>query len=294
MSKTLKGLALAVIGVLFLTANDAVSKYLVETYPVGQVICLRQAATLLVILPYAMWVTGWGALRVVSWRGQLTRGLLFAGGSALMVLGLSVLPLATVITIMFASPMFIAAFSAPLLSERVTLNRWVAIIGGFAGVVIVVRPGAAAFEWALLIPVACALVNAFRDISTRWLARTETSIAILLWSTVIVTAVAATTAPFGWQPLTGTATAWFVAVGVFNAGAHFFLIEALRLAQVAVIAPVRYTALIWATMMGFLVWGELPDGWVLTGAAVIVASGLWMVRGERRSEAVKKQTASLL
>lgn len=294
MSKTLKGLALAVIGVLFLTANDAVSKYLVETYPVGQVICLRQAATLLVILPYAMWITGWGALRVVSWRGQLTRGLLFAGGSALMVLGLSVLPLATVITIMFASPMFIAAFSAPLLSERVTLNRWVAILGGFAGVVIVVRPGAAAFEWALLIPVACALVNAFRDISTRWLARTETSIAILLWSTVIVTAVAATTAPFGWQPLTGTATAWFVAVGVFNAGAHFFLIEALRLAEVAVIAPVRYTALIWATMMGFLVWGELPDGWVLTGAAVIVASGLWMVRGERRSEAVKKQTASLL
>jgi drug/metabolite transporter (DMT)-like permease len=294
MPNTLKGLALAVIGVLFLTANDAVSKYLVETYPVGQVICLRQAATLLVILPYAMWVTGWGALRVVSWRGQLTRGLLFAGGSALMVLGLSVLPLATVITIMFASPMFIAAFSAPLLSERVTLNRWVAIIGGFAGVVIVVRPGAAAFEWALLIPVACALVNAFRDISTRWLARTETSIAILLWSTVIVTAVAATTAPFGWQPLTGTATAWFVAVGVFNAGAHFFLIEALRLAEVAVIAPVRYTALIWATMMGFLVWGELPDGWVLTGAAVIVASGIWMVRGERRSEAVKKQTASLL
>lgn len=280
MTNTLKGAVLATIGAALLTANDAVSKYLVESYPLGQVICLRQAATLLVIVPYVMLVTGWSALHVVSWPGQMTRGFLFIVGSVLMVQSLSLLPLATVITLVFASPTFVAAFSAPLLGERVSLNRWFAILLGFAGVVIVVRPGATAFQWALLLPVACAFSNAFRDIVTRRLARTETSIAILFWSTVIVMMAGLTSAPIGWQPLTGAAAAWFVAAGVFNAGAHFLLIEALRLAEASVIAPVRYTALIWATLIGFVVWGDVPDAWVVIGAAVIIASGLYMVRAE--------------
>ncbi len=284
MTNTLKGVAMATLGAALLTANDAVSKYLVESHPLGQVICLRQAATLLVIVPYVMLVTGWGSLRIVWWPGQLTRGLLFVAGSLLMVLSLSLLPLATVITLVFVSPTVVAAFSGPLLSERVTLNRWVSILVGFAGVVIVVRPGAATFEWALLLPVACAFSNAFRDIVTRRLARTETSIAILFWSTLIVMAAGLTTAPFGWQPLTATAAAWFVAAGVFNAGAHFMLIEALRLAEVSLIAPVRYTAIVWATLIGFVVWGEVPDRWVLIGAAVIIAGGLYMVRGETRAK----------
>ena len=178
----LKGMALMAVGVLLLTINDAVSKHLVLSHPVGQVICLRQAATLLVIFPYVMLVTGWGALRVVNWPGQLMRGALFIAGSACIVLSLGLLPLAMVITIMFTSPIFVAAFSAPLLGERVGLHRWVAVFGGFAGVLIVVQPGTTAFQWALLLPVAAAFINAFRDVLTRLLSRTETSIAILFWS----------------------------------------------------------------------------------------------------------------
>jgi drug/metabolite transporter (DMT)-like permease len=282
VTNTLKGIALATGGAALLTLNDAVSKHLVASYPLGQVICLRQAATLLVIVPYVRFVTGWASLRVVSWPGQLTRGLLFVGGSAFMVSALGLLPLATVITLVFVSPTFVAAFSGPLLGERVSVNRWFAILVGFAGVVIVVRPGASAFQWALLLPVACAFINALRDIMTRRLARTETSVAILFWSTVIVMTVALATAPFGWEPLTGSAVMWFVAVGVFNAGAHFLLIEGLRLAEASVVAPVRYTAIVWATLIGFVVWGEVPDAWVLIGALVIIASGLYTVRGESR------------
>jgi drug/metabolite transporter (DMT)-like permease len=282
VSTTLKGIAVMVVGVALLTANDAISKYLTESHPVGQVICLRQAATLLVIVPYVMGVSGWGALRVASWPGQAARGLLFVVNSAFMVLGLSLLPLATVITIMFASPLITAALSAPLLAERVSPARWLAILAGFVGVLIVVRPGATGFEWALLLPVAAATANALRDIVTRRLSRTETSISMLLWSTLIVTAAALTTAPFGWQPVTAAAAAWFVAAGVFNAAAHFLLIEALRLGEAAAIAPVRYTSLIWAVLIGFLVWRELPDAWVWAGSAVIVASGVWMVRAESR------------
>ncbi len=282
MSPTLKGIAAAIGGIALLTANDAVSKFLTQSYPVGQVICLRQAATLLVIVPYVMLVTGWGALRVASWPGQLTRGVLFVAGATFMVLGLSLLPLATVITIMFASPSFIAAFSMPLLAERVSLSRWIAILAGFVGVLIVVRPGGTTFEWALLIPVAGSLTNALRDIMTRRLSRRETSIAILFWSAVIVTVISAVTAPFGWRPVSATAAAWFLAAGILNTGAHFMLIEAFRLGEAALIAPVRYTALIWATLLGYLIWNQLPDVWVLLGAAVIVGSGLYMVRAESR------------
>lgn len=279
---TLKGIVTMVAGIALLTANDAVSKYLTESHPVGQVICLRQAATLLVIVPYVMLVSGWGALRVVSWSGQITRGLLFVANAALIVLGFSLLPLATVIMIMFSSPIFLALMSGTLLAERVTVERWIAILAGFGGVLIVIRPGASAFEWALLIPVAASFANALRDIVTRRLSRTETSIAILFWSTLIVMGAGALTAPFGWTAVSATGAAWFVAAGVFNATAHFLMIEALRLGEAAVISPMRYTSLIWAAFLGWLIWGDLPDAWAVAGSAVIVASGIYMIRAETR------------
>src|SRR5262245_48571863 len=108
MSPTVKGLAAAALGILLLTLNDAVSKYLTELFPVGQVICVRQLATLLFIVPCVVLGPGWSVLRIVSWGGQLVRGLLFVLGAALMVTGVSLLPLATVITIMFVSPTFLA------------------------------------------------------------------------------------------------------------------------------------------------------------------------------------------
>jgi len=277
-----------VVGVALLTANDAVSKYLTESHPVGQVICLRQAATLLVIVPYVMAVTGWGALRVASWPGQITRGLLFVANAVLIVLALSLLPLATVISIIFVSPIITAAVSMPMLAERVSRSRWFAIAGGFAGVLIVLRPGGAGFEWAMLIPVAAAVANSLRDVMTRFLSRTETSIAILFWSTLIVMAAGALTAPFGWQPVTAAAAAWFVLAGVFNAAAHFLLIEALRLGEAAVITPVRYTSLIWATLIGYMVWRELPDAWVFAGSAVIIASGVLLIGSSRESSPARR------
>ncbi len=280
--QTLKGMLLMVVGVLLLTINDAVTKHLVLSYPVGQVICLRQAATLLVLVPYVMLATGWGALRVVNWPGQLMRGLLFIAGSVCIVWSLELLPLAMVITILFTIPIFVAVFSAPVLGERVGIHRWVAVIGGFAGVLIVMQPGAATFQWALLLPVAAAFINAFRDVLTRFLSRTETSVAILFWSNIILMAGAAASAPFGWEPVGMSAALWFVVAGVSNGAAHFFIIEALRAGEASAVAPVRYTALIWAALLGFVVWGEVPGLWLWAGAAVIVASSLYMIRAERR------------
>jgi drug/metabolite transporter (DMT)-like permease len=282
MTPVIRSLLLMTAGIALLTANDAASKFLVQTHPIGQVIGLRQAATLLVLIPYVMYFSSWGALRVTDWPGQITRGVLFLIGSVFIVWSLGALPLATAITMLFASPIFMVVLSAPLLGEKIGRHRWVAVFGGFAGVLIIMRPGAETFQWALLLPVAGALVNALRDVLTRRLSRTESSIAILFWSNIIPMAGGFSTLPFGWETVSASAAFWFLAAGIFNGTAHFCIIDALRTGEASVLAPIRYTALLWAAALGFMVWGELPDLWLWAGAAVIVGSSLYMIRTERR------------
>lgn len=278
----LRSLLLMTLGIALLTANDAASKYLVQTHPIGQVIGLRQAATLLVLVPYVLLFSRWGELRVVDWRGQLLRGVLFLAGSVFIVWSLAELPLATAITMLFASPILMVMLSAPMLGEKIGVHRWVAVIGGFIGVLIILRPGAESFQWALLLPLAAALVNAGRDVLTRRLARTETSMAILFWSNIFLMAGGFATMPLGWTPVTAEAAWWFLAAGIFNGTAHFCVIEALRTGEASVVAPIRYTALLWAALLGFVIWGEVPDLWLWAGAIVMVGSSLYMIRGERR------------
>jgi drug/metabolite transporter (DMT)-like permease len=278
----LRSLLLMVLGILLITANDAATKHLVQTYPVGQVIGLRQAATLLVLLPYVMLFSHWSQLRMVDVRGQLARGLLFIVGSALIVWSLAELPLATAITMLFLSPVFMVLLSMPMLKERIGHHRWVAVLGGFAGVLIILRPGGMAFQWALLLPLAAAAVNALRDVLTRRMSRSESSMSILFWSNIILMAGGFATLPLGWKAVDAQAALWIVAAGVFNGTAHFCMIEALRTGEASLLAPIRYTALLWAALFGYLIWGEVPDAWLWAGAAVVVASSLYMISHERR------------
>lgn len=281
MSPMLRSLGLMTLGILLLTANDATSKYLVQNHPVGQVVGLRQAATLLVLIPYMMFFSRWSLLSVVDLRGQLLRGMLFIIGSVLIVWSLAELPLATAITMLYISPIFMVILSVPLLGERISRHRWVAVIGGFAGVLIIMRPGGSDFQWALMLPLLAAMVNALRDVITRRLARTETSISILFWSNIILMAGGFMTLPMGWVPVSTQNGLLFVAAGIFNGTAHFCIIDALRTGEASALAPIRYTALLWAAILGFLVWGEVPELWLLAGAVVIVGSSLYMIRAER-------------
>jgi drug/metabolite transporter (DMT)-like permease len=282
MSPMLRSLGLMALGILLLTANDATSKYLVQSHPIGQVVGLRQASTLLVLIPYMIFFSRWSLLRVVDLRGQLMRGTLFIIGSMLIVWSLGELPLATAITMLYISPIFMVILSVPLLGERISRHRWVAVIGGFAGVLIIMRPGGAGFQWALMLPLLAAMVNALRDVLTRKLARTETSISILFWSNIILMTGGFMTLPMGWAPVSAHDAFWFVAAGIFNGTAHFCIIDALRTGEASALAPIRYTALLWAALLGFVVWGDVPELWLLAGATVSVGSSLYMIRAERR------------
>ncbi|MFO0523429.1 MAG: DMT family transporter [bacterium] len=273
-----RGIVAMMISALLLMLGDSISKVLLETYPIGQVIAIRQFAALAVILAWALSVGGPQVLRIVSWRGQLMRGGLFLAGTFVILTALHLLPLATVTAITFASPIFVAALSAPVLGEKVARRVWIAIIVGFVGVLVMIRPGAASFEWALLLPVIGAAVNGLRDLASRRLSRTDHSLSILFWSTLIVGVGGALMTPFSWLPVGAGAFAWFVLAGVINAGAHFAMIEGLRLGRAAVVTPFKYTGLIWAVLLGVLLWNEWPDRWLLLGALIVIGAGIYMSR----------------
>ena len=282
-----RGIWLMIIGSAVLVTNDAVTKYLTEGFPVWQVLALRHIAAVFVILLYAKYVTGWDALKVGHWPSQILRGFTFIGTTVLVTISLSLLPLATFTAIVFSGPFFVAALSVPLLGESVGWRRWAAIGIGFIGVLIIVRPGSHSFEVALLIPVITAVFSALRDIVTRKISVTETSLGILFWSTLIVIAASLLAVPWGWNPVDLVHAGWFILCGVLNASAHFLIIEALRYGAAATVSPFRYSALLWSIIFGFLIWGHLPSIWIYAGGVFIITSGVYMIQRESKLKAEK-------
>ena len=141
----------------------------------------------------------------------------------------------------------------------------------------IVRPGGTAFTWLMLLPVAPAFVSSLRDIVTRRLTRTETSLSILFWSNALIVPAGLATYLAGspWQPVTAIVAAWLVLNAILNLSAHFLMIHALRIADASLVAPFKYTGLIWAFLLGLVIWGYTPDLWTIAGTILIVASGLY-------------------
>jgi drug/metabolite transporter (DMT)-like permease len=282
-SDSFKGILAMIAAALLLTLNDATTKWLTETYQVWQVLALRQLCSLLLIVPYIHLVTGWGVLKVTNRPGMALRSLLFVATTGTIVVSFSLLPLALVTAIAFSSPLFVVAFSHLFTQEKVGLRRWLAVLAGFAGVLVIMRPGEAGFEMVLILPVLAAFFAGSRDIMTRGLSRTESSISILLWSNLAVVCVAMiVTTVQGWQAITGAAALLLLVNGALNAGAHFLIIEALRLGEASLVSPFRYSGLIWAIMLGLVIWGDFPDSWTLAGAALLVASGVYIIERSPR------------
>jgi drug/metabolite transporter (DMT)-like permease len=281
VSRPLKGIFAMIAGMAFLIVSDAISKHLAQSHPLGQVMCLRQAACLLFVVPFVWGVNGLGVLRPHNVALQLVRGLVFLISSFFIIWSLSVLPLPTVTSITFIAPILIALLSAPMLGERVNRTLWAATFLGFVGMLIIIRPGSADFHWTLLLPVGAAFFSSVRDVMARILARTDNSLSILFWSSFVIVVGASFSALAGWQPVSAAQWGWYLLAGAVNFCAHFFIIESLRLGRAAVVAPFRYTSLLWSAVLGFMIWGDLPNGWVWIGSAVLIVSGLWIAQSQK-------------
>jgi drug/metabolite transporter (DMT)-like permease len=278
-------MALMLLGAVLLTSSDAVSKALTERYPVGELIFLRGLFIMVPVLWMAHARGGVAALTMVDVRGQLARAGLFVISSALFVTSLSVLPLPLVTSLSFVSPIFMTVLAIPLLGERVVWQTWCAVIAGFAGVAIAIDPSGSAWSWAALLPVIGAMAGALRDNLTRRISRRESSTAILFYSMGLNMLFALLTVPFGWRWPAGIDLGLFAAIGLLMGTGQFMSVEALRLCEVSLLAPLRYVMILWSIVLGVLVWHQLPNLLALVGTAIIMASGIYVVRRQSRAGA---------
>ncbi|SHF79316.1 Threonine/homoserine efflux transporter RhtA [Modicisalibacter ilicicola DSM 19980] len=291
MSPTLLGIAYMCLGVLFLALGDAVAKWLGESYAPVQIVFFRT----LVAVPLIVLIARFnGGIRTLGTRRpfvHLLRGLIATATMFSFILGLTLLPLAEVTAIAFAAPLFIALLSVPLLGERVERLPLIASFVGFAGVLIVVRPGAAGFQVGALVVVIAAICYALLMITARRYGSREQLWAMVFYVTLVPLIVSALLLPLFWKPPQAVHWVGFVGAGVLGVGAMSFITLAFRHAPASIAAPFDYTAMVWAVLLGWLIWGEMPDTWVYVGSAVIIASGLIIAFHERRV-AIKARPSS--
>ncbi|HWI23902.1 MAG TPA: DMT family transporter [Lysobacter sp.] len=271
---------LASVGLLALM--DAGLKLLSAHYPAFEVAALRGAASLPLVLAWALLTTGGASLLRVRWSLHLLRGVLGVGMMACFVYALRTLPLSTAYSIFFVAPLLITALSVPFLGEHVGPRRWVAIGIGLLGVLVVLRPtGEGVLSMAGLAVLVAAFGYATSAITVRILARSDNNQAMVVWLMAFMALGAGALALPHWVPLQ-PAHAWLIAgVGVAGALGQYAITEAFRLGEASLLAPLEYTALVWGVAFDLALWGVLPDAITWLGAGIIVASGLYLLRRER-------------
>jgi drug/metabolite transporter (DMT)-like permease len=288
-SANLVGIGLTVLGVFMFAVNDVMGKWLVATFSVGQVLLLRSAAALLVLLPLM------ARERVtLQWPRQPGLHLVRVTFSTLEVAcfyaAAAYLPLADVMTYYLAGPIYVAAIAVFWLGEKLD-RRQVGVIGiGFVGVLIALRPSGETLTWPALIAVAGSLFYAFLMIATRKL-REARDTTLVLGQILGALLFGAVTAPFTWVAPSWLEFAMLSLLGIVSMGAHMCINRALKIAPASVVAPYQYTLIVWAVVFGYLVFGDVLELWTLVGAAVICAAGLALLMIER--DGARRDRASL-
>jgi drug/metabolite transporter (DMT)-like permease len=274
------GVGYMVAGSALVTLNDAIAKWLTASYPVGQILCIRGAFFFVPIL-YIVWrAGGMKMLRVHSISAQVGRAILFIIASVFFVSAVGLMPLPTVIALTFTAPLFVTALAPSVLGEEVGWRRWMAVLVGFVGVLVIVRPFQASWSWVALLPVIGAFCGALRDMLTRQITAKESSVSILFYGALAVVLVSLLSLPFGWRWISGPDLLLFAVQGFVMGIAHYLMIESFRMSEAALVAPFKYTGFIWAVIYGAAIWGDYPDRWTILGALVILASGLYILHRE--------------
>ena len=280
--RILRAILSTLVAMACFSCLNAMSKTLSATYPVIEVIWARYFFAFIFMLAMFLPRSGRELFRIRRLDTQVLRGLLLFFSSYLYFHGIAYLPLATAASISLSSPIIVTALSSRLLGESVGPRRWAAVVVGFVGALIVVRPGHAAFDWHVLLIVASTVSSAFYQIFSRRYGQTERPDASATVATIVGTVAASPFLPFEWvTPAWGWDLALFVGMGVMAGTGHYFLTIAYSQAPAAVVSPFNYTQLIGAALLGYLIFQDLPDLWTWVGAAVIISSGLYIGYRER-------------
>ncbi|MCH9672409.1 MAG: DMT family transporter [Gammaproteobacteria bacterium] len=270
-----------VFGTLFLTAHDAVSKWLTQTYHLGEVMAYRSIPSLVILcIALALSEGRRGFISNVP-RLNASRALLGTLTSFLVVGAYSILPLADALAVIFASPLFVTAFAALLLGETVGRARWVAVLVGFVGMLLMIRPSAGVLVFGSGLAIAAACAAALRDIVTRRIGERDSATNVLFFTTLVSLLAGAVTLPFSavLPPLADWGL--FCVAGCLATAAHWLVIRAFQFAEASLVAPLRFLAIVYAAVFGYFFFGELPGVMQVFGATVIICAAMYVVRAQR-------------
>jgi drug/metabolite transporter (DMT)-like permease len=283
-SQRLKGVALMCGAVALFSALDAIAKYLSGHMDTLQVVAVRFISAFFIALVFSNPITRPGLLKTARPGLQIVRGLMLISTTIFNFLAFRYLQLDEALAILFATPFLVAIAAGPLLGEWVGWRRWTAIAVGFAGVLVVIRPGiSGGMQWAALFSVAAAIFYAGYGIVTRMVSRTDSSETTLFYGNLVAVCVMAPLLPFVWKgPISWLDFSLMVAMGALGSFSHYLLIAAHRRAPASVLSPFIYTQIVWATALGYLVFRDVPTRWTLLGGAIVVASGLYLIHRERK------------
>ncbi len=268
-------------GMFLFSGVDTMAKFLTDTLHPVQIVWWRQSGLLIGVLVLIA-LRGRSVLRSSHPRLQIGRGVLAACSATLFIVGVSFVPLADAVAITFVAPFMVTVMGALILREPVGLRRWIAVSVGFLGALIVIRPGMGVIHPAAGLLVIAAGAFALRQVLSRVLAGDDKASTTVAYTAIVSWTLLTIPLPFFWQtPGTGREIGLLIAMAVAAALAETLVIMALDAAQAVVVAPVQYSLLIWGTLYGFFVFGQLPDGWTWLGALIIVGSGIYTLNRER-------------
>ncbi len=276
-----RGIALILASTIFLGISDVTAKYLSATLPSIEIAWIRFLVFALVMSPAMLPGSPLFALRTGRPGLQVMRGVALLMSSLFFISGLRFLPIAEASATGFVSPLFVTALSILFLGEIVGVRRWLATAVGLIGVLVILRPGSIAFHAAAFFPLVSALAWACTLIMTRMLSGRERAITTMTYSSIAGACVMCALVPFVWVTPSWHDILSGILIGVASTAGQWIVVLAFRYADASVLAPFSYTQLLWVSILGFLIFGEVPDIWTVIGAAFIVASGLYTAHRER-------------
>ncbi len=285
------GIAMMLIAVVLFSVLNVLVKLAAADYPLTQVTFFRNAFALIPVCATVMAQGGLWSLRMRRPFGHVWRSCIGLMSMTLMFWSYHLLPLTDAVALNFAAPLFLTALSVPLLGEKVGVHRWSAVAVGFVGVLVIARPSADMLQLGAMVALSAALAQSFAMIAIRQLARTETATTIVFYFTLITTALSALALPFGWRTPDLPGLLLLGGAGVAGGAAQLFMTRAYALAPAAVIAPFNYASIVWAALFGWLLWQDVPAWNVILGAAIVVASGCYILHRETRKRRATPTTA---
>ncbi len=266
---------LMALGFFSFSACDAIAKLLTETFHPFQIVWLRMLG-LFIGVCVLIAIRGFGVLRTPKPKLQVLRGVVAVGSATCFIVAVGYVPLADAVAVTFVAPFIVTVLGALVLKEMVGIRRWLAVVTGFVGMLIVIRPGMGLFHPAIMLVVVAAVFFAIRQLLSRWLSGIDPVTTTVAYTAIVAFGLTTLTLPFIWVTPTGVKMFLLIgAMAILSAIGEVLIIRALDIAQSVVLAPIHYTLIIWSTFYGYVIFSDLPDRWTLLGCGIIVVSGLY-------------------